>query len=196
MRTAFALVVSELTEGTGSQPTESRKTIVLQLVEYRKIHRLCYGIITGKAVAALRSCVSVPPMVAVGAALMSVVPSMRTALPCRFWNPQRERKPQPSREKHCTTTCSIAKDPRALLQETNRQDGCRCRLALLCVRSSDGCRCRFWNPRSERNRSQRGTERQRWKAPAFVVPELTEGTESQPTKNRNRQRRQNHCSTT
>ena len=81
MRTAFALVVSELTEGTGSQPTESRKTIVLQLVEYRKIHRLCYGIITGKAVAALRSCVSVPPMVVVGAALMSVVPSMRTALP-------------------------------------------------------------------------------------------------------------------
>ena len=80
-RNGLALVVSESTEGKGSQPTKSRKTIVLQLVEYRKIHRLCYGIITGKAVAALRSCVSVPPMVVVGAALMSVVPSMRTALP-------------------------------------------------------------------------------------------------------------------
>ena len=60
-------------------------------------------------------------MVAVGAALMSVVPSMRTALPCRFWNPQRERKPQPSREKHCTTTCSIAKDPPTLLWDHNQQ---------------------------------------------------------------------------
>ena len=34
-------------------------------------------------------------------------------------------------QNHCATTCSIAKDPPTLLQETNRQDGCR---------SSDGCR--------------------------------------------------------
>ena len=69
--------------------------------------------------------------------------------PCRFWNPRSERNHnRKGLQNHCTTTCSIAKDPPTLLQGTKRQDGCRC---------PDGCRCRFWNPLSERNRSQRGT---------------------------------------
>ncbi len=38
--------------------------------------------------------------------------------------PRANRKPQRSRERHCTTTCSIVKDPRILLQRAKWQSGC------------------------------------------------------------------------
>ena len=66
-------------------------------------------------------------------------------------------------QNHCATTCSIAKDPPTLLQETNRQDGCRssdgqrcsgclgCFLIDVAPINGTPLPCRFQNSQSERN---------------------------------------------
>ena len=146
---ALAVLVLKSSEGTESEPTGNHN---------------------GKAVAVrlMVNVVALPWL-----SLIVVAPINGTALPCWYRNPRSEwNLNRKGLQNHCTTTCSMAKDPPTLLQDHNRQNGCR--LALLCVRSSEGlslipercrccesrCPCRFWNPRRERNRSQRGTKRQ------------------------------------
>ena len=158
------------------------------------------------AVAALRSCVSVPPMVAVAASGTLRVngiaangePSGKDGKPLPLWclNSRRER----NRNQLRTATDKGGKTIVLQLEAQRKIHGLcyreptgkavavrpmvnvvalpwcshsrtlpllRKRLPLLCVRSPDCCRWCYWNPRSERDRSQRRTQAAKIESPCL-----------------------------